>query len=417
MTDILQTIRDLQFSDKTRAEELLLSFVRDNTPFEVEKVTLTPHAVSLNSFNGILDVKDGSRYFFKSHTETDTIISEFYNAELLASAGYPVIQPIYRSTEAGKQILIYELIASPSVFDYTWNIEVGLAEADAVDILTRAQQRSDDQLLSLYQKTLHTSTEESNAAPIHQLFYHRLVGGRLDRFYGSGTTINLPDKTHDVSDLRRKHWVINGRDYGVSLNDLIDRAIEVLKPVSGQPTIIGHGDAHNGNVFIVADAETPDLLYFDPAFAGRHHPLLDLVKPLFHNVFAMWMYYPDEKSTTLRINHAIDAETIRVDYDYDLHDIRQMFLSSKVERVLIPLLRSLHEMGILNDNWREYVKLALFCCPLLTMDLTDHERFPPEISLLGLVMSVEMGADSPLEHQHLIDQMLDSAARSSGVSD
>lgn len=416
MTDILQTIRDLQFSNKGRAEELLLSFIRANTPFAASKITLTPHAVSLNSFNGILEVNDGSRYFFKSHTETDTIISEFYNAELLANAGYPVIQPIYRSTEAGKQILIYDLISAPSVFDYAWEIEMGQAEADAVKTLTQAQHQSDDDLLMLYQKTLEAETAASAEAPIHQLFYHRLVGGRLDRFYGPDQQIKLPGGVKNMRELRRKKWVINGRDYGVSLDDLIDRAINLLKPTSGQPTVIGHGDAHNGNVFIVRDSVPPNLLYFDPAFAGRHHPLLDLVKPIFHNVFAMWMYYPREKARTLEVRHELDQNTIRVDYQYDLHEIRHMFLASKIERVLTPTLGWLKESGLLRTDWREFLKLALFCCPFLTMDLTDDERFPPEISLLGLTMSIEMGAESPSDNRHLLDRMLNRAAHSSGVS-
>jgi hypothetical protein len=44
------------------------------------------------------------------------------------------------------------------------------------------------------------------------------------------------------------------------------------------------------------------------------------------------------------------------------------------------------------------------------MSLTDGNKFPPEISLLGLAMSVEMGAESAGE-RGLIDRTLDEVAK------
>src|SRR5690606_22005398 len=149
---------------------------------------------------------------------------------------------------------------------------------------------------------------------------------------------------------------------------------------------------------------------FDPAFAGQHHPLLDLTKPLFHNVFAMWMYFPQEKASTLNIDVSVDENQVwHVAHDYTLPQVRKMFLYSKVERVLLPLLADLKARDWLRDDWPEYLKAALFCCPLLTMNLTDGEKFPPQISLLGLTMAVEMGAFSKGQHS-LIDQVLEDVA-------
>jgi hypothetical protein len=71
-----------------------------------------------------------------------------------------------------------------------------------------------------------------------------------------------------------------------------------------------------------------------------------------------------------------------------------MFWRSKIERVLMPILHDLGRQGWLREDWRAYLKAALFCCPLLTMNLADTTRFSPEISLLGLAMAVEMGSES-----------------------
>ena len=165
---------------------------------------------------------------------------------------------------------------------------------------------------------------------------------------------------------------------------MIDRAIKLLNPEQTGVSIIGHGDAHNGNVFFRKNDNPPSLLYFDPAFAGKHQPLLDLTKPLFHNIFAMWMYFPEIKRDTTSISLKIEDDRLIVNYNYALPPVRHMFLNSKVERVLIPILRDLKKKNLLQDNWRDYLKSALFCCPLLTMNLADNQKFSPEISLLGL---------------------------------
>lgn len=406
MSDALQQIRDLQFTDKGGAEALLLSFIQETLPLDVTSLELTPLAVSLNSFNGFLKLNDGKRYFFKTHTETDTVIDEYYNAEMLAGLGYPVIQPVHKSTEPGKQLLIYEVIEDESVFDVAWYIE-STGDDSQLKALTIAQNAADDALLAFYQQSLVAQTaSEAAKSPVHQLFHHRLTQGRLHRFYAPERDIVLPDGQTKMGNIRRKEWVINGQVYAESLNDIINRANELLQPAQSDVAIIGHGDAHNGNVFFRKEDTPPSLLYFDPAFAGKHHPLLDLTKPLFHNVFAMWMYFPQEKRDSTAISMSQTDDAIHVDYDYALPPVRHMFLDSKIERTLVPALQDLQRSGQLREDWRAYLKAALFCCPFLTMNLADSDKFPPEISLLGLAMSVEMGSESHAQRS-LIDSKLD----------
>lgn len=404
--DVLQRIQSLQFSDKSAAETLLLEFLRDNYPFEAVAVELRPLAVSLNSFNGFMTLADGKRLFFKTHIESDGVIDEYYHAALLADAGYPVLQPIYTANEAGKQLLVYEVINDPSVFDLAWSIEQG--ESPLLPDLTAAQHAADDLLYQLYLNSLEwQASEAAAAAPVHQLFYHRLTGGRMARFY-EGTRVVLPGGTVSMQMVMQAKWEINGQRYGQTLAQLAEGAIRQLAPEQAGASIIGHGDAHNGNVFFRGTGDP--LMYFDPAFAGRHDPLLDLTKPLFHNVFAMWMYFPNEKAAQTQISLQQDGGLWRVEHDYVLHPVRPMFLRSKVERVLIPVLLELRQRGWLRQNWRDYLKAALFCCPFLTMNLTDNAKFPPEICLLGLTMAVEMGAEST-GTRSLLDATLDKVER------
>jgi hypothetical protein len=386
--ELLQRIQRLQFTDKQQAERLLLEFLSESFGLTIRAVELRPLAVSLNSFNGFLTLEDGRRLFFKTHVEPDSAIDEYYNAQQLADAGYPILQPIYRSGEVGRQILIYPAVDHPSVFDAAWAIETG--QRDDLDALAQKQRAADDLLCAIYERTLAwQSAAESAQAPIHQLFYHRLTGGRLARFYPDEIEVALPDGRASMGEIKRVKWVINGIPYADSLNAIIANAGARLNPARAAPSVIGHGDAHNGNIFLRSDG----LLYFDPAFAGRHAVLLDLAKPLFHNVFAMWMYFPNEMRSRLQIALTTKGDLWHVDYDYPLHPVRMMFFESKVERVLHPILRELQRRGWLDADWRSTLRAALFCCPFLTMNLADDAKFPPEIRLLGLSMAVEMGSE------------------------
>lgn len=393
----LEVIQRLQFTDREQAQTLLQRFLTEVFPdLAIIGVTLRPLATSLNSFNGFLKLRDQTELFFKTHVEQNNVIDEYYNAALLADAGYPVIQPLYHSTRAGQQILIYPLVHDPPVFDLARALETAQSTPTAFSDLADAQNRSDDQLLSLYLDNL-AHRDQTRDAPIHQLFYHRLTGGRLDHFYGPDCQITLPNGIYPLSLVRSWHWTINGSRYDETLDQIIQRATDLLNPDRATLTVIGHGDAHNGNVFY---HQTDGLVYFDPAFAGRHDPLLDLTKPLFHNVFAMWMYFPHEERDRLTITMTLDGDHCQIEHNYPLNPVREMFLKSKLDRVLTPLLAHLP-----SDHDRcARLKAALFCCPFLTMNLT---LFPPPIALLGLAMALHMGSDSR-DQRSPLDRLLDA---------
>jgi hypothetical protein len=401
----LQYIQSLQFSDVKAASALMKDFLNAILPFKINEVTIRPLAVSLNSLNGFLLADDGRKLFFKTHVEPKSIINEYYNSTILAEAGYPVIQPIFSSNEWGKQLLIYEYVEYPSLFDMIRKLE--LDDKQNADLIVSLQQKSDDELWKIYLETLQPlAAEQHEKAPIHQLFSHRLTGGRFTSFY-ENTDIVLPGQTIHFSTLAKMRWIVNRVEFKESIANLVEQAIAGLDPSRSEtPSIIGHGDAHNGNVFV--DRENSSLVYFDPAFAGRHSPFLDLAKPLFHNVFAIWMYFPYEIAKTISISCEIKEDALIVEHNFAPSAVRLALLQSKIQRVLTPLVKELKSREWLDPYWKKYLKLALFCCPFLTMNLSDTQKFPPEITLLGLAMAVEMGSDIQGEAKSLIDSELDT---------
>ncbi len=441
--DSLATIQHLQFAEREKAERLLRCWFARHMNLTVESVTLVPRAVSLNSFNGFYR-SDDEEYFFKTHIEEQGVLEEYYHAEQLYRAGYNIVRPLRTIHEEGQQMVIYPVVRWPVMFDLVRAAELGDAEESTLEVLVAAEKHECDRLLDIYRSTFASSPAEEHArAPIHQLFWHRLTGGRFRSFYeGKLVPLSGDEESREVDilfdELSQYRWVINGASQQRTLGELVERAKVVLNPARAALTIIGHGDAHFGNVFLENAWETeseggagsekeqeagrpyagrphagqhagrpqgsplhfnqgeaggarPRYLYFDPAFAGRHSPLLDVIKPLFHNVFATWMYFPHDIAEGLQLTISRHDMIVAVEHNYALTPIRRAILQTKIEHLLNPLIAELRARDALPEDWSEVIQLALMCCALLTINLLDGERMPPSITWLGLLLAVQTG--------------------------
>jgi len=400
----LLEIQKLQFRDRQGAELRLAAHLRILGMSDVENLTLNVKPESLNSINGIATFSDGSKLFFKSHIEENEKLSEYYNSQLLADAGYPMVLPKRIKTTPGEQIAFYDIISFPTLFDLTYAEELNQLNTQTCTSiaprLVSAQESLDQNLFQIYQTTFaNQGSSSSTSSPIHQLFSERLSpDGRLGMFY-LGKKLSFKENQIPIASFFGLRWRINGVDYQDSIADLIARAQRELNPALKHPTIIGHGDAHNGNVFW--DDQNDALLYFDPAFAGRHSPLLDLTKPFFHNVFAKWMYFPDAVSKSFSLSYKIKGNTIELEHSFLPSSLRRKYFDSKINYLLKPILQELQSRDELPNNWRDFLKSALFCCPLLTVNLAANfnstgklaETYPENIKLLGFAMAIEMGAN------------------------
>ena len=108
---------------------------------------------------------------------------------------------------------------------------------------------------------------------------------------------------------------------------------------------------------------------FDPAFAGAHLPaLLAEIKPTFHNIFAHpdWLYHPDDAAKQLDCHASVRAGVLHVQHNWEPSPLRRAFLESKQQHVWRPLLAAPLLAG---QAWHRYMRLALFCCPTLVMNL------------------------------------------------
>jgi hypothetical protein len=398
--------------ERDEAEKVVNALIAENFNLPVERVAINADWSSLNSLNGIVDIADGRRFFFKFHQEEGEgeTVQEYYRAELLESAGYPVDVPAMMSRQPGHQILLYAFRRDRQLAAACLDVERdGTADGSALIAL----QRELDRLTSeIYLRKLHASSAEISAAePIHQLFHHRLVtppdrtklGGRVERFY-AGEPVVLPGCTLSWEEFVNLRWRINGVEYRHTLGELFHESLARLEPASlgSSGATVAHGDAHNANVWIEQQGGTARLVLFDPAFAGQHVPaLLADVKATFHNIFAhpFWLYHPAEADERFHVALAIRNGWIEIEHGWAPSPLRTEFLALKSDLIWRPLLAELRRLRLLPEGWRRIVRCALFCCPTLVLNLSAGAAHgatagrTPAMSALSFAISIMSGSE------------------------
>jgi hypothetical protein len=406
------------------AAQKIQNFATKKFNLKIAKTKINQSAVSLNSVNGFFELENGTEYFFKFHAEeneTETV-SEYYRAEILEKNGFPVITPIFQSTQPGEQFLIYPKISAPTFFDVLEKMDAKFLTTkkyneDQKQKILAAEKELCEKCFEIAKKTLHIeNSEKINSASIWQLFYRRLTSidttPRLDLFY-TNKKIQLPNgNSLPFEELAKFKWKINGREYQESITEIIDSAKKILNPKSQKnwSVITAHGDDHNGNKFYFEN-EKPNLKYFDPAFAGENIPaLLAFIKTTFHDVFAhpFWLYDSKKIENKLELNFEITKQTISVQHNFELQNvapIRLEILKIKLEKLWQPLFIELQKLTLQTSEKlmpiektpqmsKGFIKKALFCCPFLVMNLIDPNNFSPKVSLFALSRAVEMGTFS-----------------------
>lgn len=414
-------IRKVAKAADGRAEQMLTDLLRDLFKIDAQNVAINHDQYSLNSLNGFFDTQEG-QFFFKFHQEEgeEAMSGEYYRADILARAGLPVDQPLLMSVLPGEQILVYRRRLDPRFSDVLRALDLH-DDPGQREKAVEAERRLSEAVLEVYRATLHAVTPAEVAAePIHRLFYERLIdpatntypGGRLANFY-VGKTFGFPGMTLEWQSLSRLRFSVNGIDYRDSLAALFNEAHDRLKPsrLADAGGVTAHGDAHNANVWYEDSGSKARLSFFDPAFAGENIPtLLAEVKTTFHNILAhpLWLYDPAVAAEHYSASATLDGDVLRVVTTYEPSQIRRELLAVKAKAMWRPLLSELKMRGMLPADWRRVVRLGLFLCPTLVMNLragaTSHN---PVSSLIGLSSAVMAGSE-PVSGEDALSRFFDA---------
>ncbi|MDH6265148.1 hypothetical protein M2360_000529 [Rhizobium sp. SG_E_25_P2] len=419
-------IRALARSDEPRALAQLTALLSELFAISPENLAINHDQYSLNSLNGFFEA-DGQAYFFKFHQEEgeEAMTGEYYRADILARAGLPVDQPVMMSVLPGEQILVYRRRADPRFSDVLRGLDLS-SDANAEIEAVAAEAELNDRLLAVYRETLHPITpDQARAEPINRLFFERMIvpatrqapGGRYRDFY-IDQTFRFPNLALDWEAFSNAQVTVNGQAYRDTFVELFTRATEKLNPIhlAGGGGVVAHGDAHNANVWYVRRADGgASLSFFDPAFAGEHVPaLLAEAKATFHNIFAhpFWLYDPADAAQRFSASATYRDGVLSLETDWDLSPVRQALLEIKADRLWRPLLGLLKSRGMLPDGWRETLKLALFLCPTLVMNLRAGAGSHSEISsAIAFSVAMQMGSE-PLGEGDRMSRFLDAVTPS-----
>jgi hypothetical protein len=175
--------------------------------------------------------------------------------------------------------------------------------------------------------------------------------------------------------------------------------------------VTAHGDAHAANLWYEEGPGGPRLTLYDPAFAGAAVPaLMAEIKPTFHNVLAhpLWLYDPAEAAARYPARVRLRRGWVEVETGCVPTPVRRALLGVKAAALWRPLLATLAGRGMLPDDWRRVVRLGLFLCPTLVMNLRAGEgRREPAASAIGFAAAVAAGSP-PEDGDDLVAAFLDA---------
>ncbi len=116
-----------------------------------------------------------------------------------------------------------------------------------------------------------------------------------------------------------------------------------------------------------------------------------------------------EAAERFTVKSTITGNVVEIFHNAELSVLRREVLRSAAELIWAPLLRELARRSCLPINWRQIVRSALFCCPMLVTNLLAADR-PADIRLLGLAQAVVAGSEPVPGSLDDISSFLDEVA-------
>lgn len=370
--------------DLEKKGEVFAEYVSRAFPgMKVLNVIPTNTAAALNSVSGVITLQFSDlpprTVFGKIHVEPDTnsinplgAKKEYEMAGMLADAGWPVLTPLTKSDNPDYPLLLYPVIEEEPLFDklersyLSGDVQINETELDALFLYNKKIGEKEAAKVRVGTK------QEAIDAPVQTLLLKRFEqGGRIDQRYTTDTVFNLPGLEESITwgDLLDKKWNINGRDYDVTLRQIIDQARKSLAFEGEKETFltISHGDDHAGNVRL-----TNPPVVFDPAFAGWNPAALD-VKALAHTGFLPMaaMYYPPKG---LETNYQMTDERITVTTNMEslpMYQTQEKLAKQIIDTRMLPILKTIKEKGGDIEKEKLRVESGLAACALLTVNIAE----------------------------------------------
>ena len=202
-------------------------------------------------------------------------------------------------------------------------------------------------------------------ARTNKLFYKRFIGKRFHDFYCS----------HDnVSSLFDRKFYINGRRMSATINQLIADLKNKYKnnELERVPVIMGHGDAHHGNILV-----NDDIWFIDNEYAGYVTPFMEVAKPYYNDfIGSLFFHNQKELKKCFKLTKFLD-------------DGENIFINVKMSKIIVKYVaitnvKLSERKYLVNKETKDFLSLNdyLLLCHLLTKNPNFYSSYTQKLFLI-----------------------------------
>lgn len=212
------------------------------------------------------------------------------------------------------------------------------------------------------------------------LFYERLNGERYLNFY--------QNKQDNISKYFDKRITVNGFTFPQTVNECIDRIKEKYQKYSSKDTttaILGHGDAHHGNIII-----NNKIQFIDNEYAGYIPPFMELAKPYYNDFLGtLFFHYNDLLSEYFHIEsikNPSDDLILKIDIP------KQMKL-----RLAITEAKLIYRKSTVKPESQDFLSLNdyLVLCHILTKNPNSYNKKTQMLFLVFILILANFDPFNP----------------------
>lgn len=227
------------------------------------------------------------------------------------------------------------------------------------------------------------STKNYLSSKTNSLFYKRINGERFDLFY--------KDSPNNISKYFDKKIILNGTPFEQSINDIftqIKKKYKSLNKDKSLPGILGHGDAHHGNIIV-----NGKIYFIDNEYAGYMPAFMELAKPYYNDLLGTLLFHYNDM-----LNNYFSIDSL---HDNDTQLNIKISTPQKIKlRLLATETKLASRKNTINPQTQDFLSLSdyLIMCHTLTR---DPNNYSDEAKYIYLVLTLILANFDPMNPDSL----------------
>lgn len=316
-------------------------------------------AISDNGIQTTYFLKFGRENSIDNELEGNTFIQGIINT--------PKIVLFSKKKFFGYEWILYEYIHGNLMSEAFLMVE----DRKKLNDFFKIEKQKESHLKKLHSKdTIMMTYTDYIKSKSNKLFRERFLGKRYKEFYKTGS--------NNISSLFDRNLIINGNSLNLTVNQILDNIRKKYK-IGGSKkakAVMGHGDAHHGNIII-----NNGIWFIDNEYAGYMTPFMELAKP-YYNDFLGTLFFHHSEMLNKYFNitgYEDNSKEIRLKIDIPEH------INKYIEVTRIKLSE---RKTIINKKTEDFLSLNeyLILCHILTKNPNNYSQTTQKLFLVFIVL-------------------------------